>query len=190
MEACQTRMIQGGSHIPSLLSILWLVQNTLRFFFGHKKYIIILSWKVPQWLCIKSCYLTSHQISNIAFLVRQAFSVWFIISPCHLCLTQSGKMFSQVATSSSTCLGKPKPKRLPLLIRWDGVIIMTAHIKLSWWQQFWQLLRSAVGMTHSLRSDLWWTIPFRIFLGHFWDTPRIPDTWSTFKGPFRGVPSH
>ncbi len=29
------------------------------------------------------------------------------------------------------------------------------------------LLRSAVGMTHSLRSDLWWTIPFRILLGHF-----------------------
>ena len=29
------------------------------------------------------------------------------------------------------------------------------------------LLRSAVGMTHSLRSDLWWTIPFRVLLGHF-----------------------
>ncbi len=28
-------------------------------------------------------------------------------------------------------------------------------------------LRSAVGMTHSLRSDLWWTIPFRILLGHY-----------------------
>ena len=29
------------------------------------------------------------------------------------------------------------------------------------------LLRSAVGMTHDLRSDLWWTIPLRILLGHF-----------------------
>ncbi len=29
------------------------------------------------------------------------------------------------------------------------------------------VLRSAVGMTHSLRSDLWWTIPFRVLLGHF-----------------------
>ncbi len=32
------------------------------------------------------------------------------------------------------------------------------------------VLRSAVGMTHSLRSDLWWTIPFRLLLGQFWDT--------------------
>ncbi len=122
------------------------------------------------------------------------------------------------------------------------------------------LLRSAVGMTHSLRSDLWWVIPFRYLLGHFgipfgshtiksalarhtgvqvslvpakvimWSlltnlgflSPQtyvnqywhlsyptyrctwvvlwllcfrsapstFPDTWSTFKGPFRGVPSH
>ncbi len=93
------------------------------------------------------------------------------------------------------------------------------------------LLRSAVGMTHDLRSDLWWTIPFRILLGQFWDTLRIPHdqaspsqthrcpgvcgsrqsdhviifhiqptgihglcfgscfSWSTFKGPFRGVPN-
>ncbi len=29
------------------------------------------------------------------------------------------------------------------------------------------LLRSAVGMTHSLRSDLRWTIPFRALLDHF-----------------------
>ncbi len=29
------------------------------------------------------------------------------------------------------------------------------------------VLRSAVGMTRSLRSDLWWTIPFRVLLGHF-----------------------
>ncbi len=29
------------------------------------------------------------------------------------------------------------------------------------------LLRSAVGMTHSLRSDLWWTIPFHALLDHF-----------------------
>ncbi len=31
------------------------------------------------------------------------------------------------------------------------------------------ILRSAVGMTHSLRSDLWWTIPFRVLLSrvHF-----------------------
>ncbi len=26
------------------------------------------------------------------------------------------------------------------------------------------MLRSAVGMTHSLRSDLWWAIPFRFYL--------------------------
>ena len=36
------------------------------------------------------------------------------------------------------------------------------------------LLRSAVGMTHDLRSDLWWTIPLRILLGQFWDTFWIP----------------
>ncbi len=36
------------------------------------------------------------------------------------------------------------------------------------------VLRSAVGMTHSLRSDLWWTIPLRILLGQFWDTSWIP----------------
>ncbi len=36
------------------------------------------------------------------------------------------------------------------------------------------ILRSAVGMTHTLRSDLWWTIPFRLLLGQFWVTPRIP----------------
>ncbi len=36
------------------------------------------------------------------------------------------------------------------------------------------LLRSAVGLTHDLRSDLWWTIPLRILLGQFWDTLRIP----------------
>ncbi len=29
------------------------------------------------------------------------------------------------------------------------------------------VLRSAVGMTHSLRSDLWWTIPFHALLDHF-----------------------
>ncbi len=38
----------------------------------------------------------------------------------------------------------------------------------------WLVLRSAVGMTHDLRSDLWWTIPFRILLGQFRDTLRIP----------------
>ncbi len=32
------------------------------------------------------------------------------------------------------------------------------------------VLRSAVGMTHDLRSDLWWTIPLRILLGQIWDT--------------------
>ena len=32
------------------------------------------------------------------------------------------------------------------------------------------LLRSALGMTHDLQSDLWWTIPLRILLGQFWDT--------------------
>ncbi len=36
------------------------------------------------------------------------------------------------------------------------------------------LLRSAVGMTHDLRSDLWWTIPIRILLGQFWDNLWIP----------------
>ncbi len=29
-------------------------------------------------------------------------------------------------------------------------------------------------MTHSLRSDLWWAIPFRILLDQFWDTLWIP----------------
>ncbi len=29
------------------------------------------------------------------------------------------------------------------------------------------MLQSAVGMTHDLRSDLWWTIPLRILLGQF-----------------------
>ncbi len=96
------------------------------------------------------------------------------------------------------------------------------------------LLRSAVGKTHDLRSDLWWTIPLHVLLGHFWDTLWIPTNqvslsqtlrcpgacdsrlpyptygstwvvlwllicrsapstfpvaWSTFKGPFRRVPS-
>ncbi len=37
-----------------------------------------------------------------------------------------------------------------------------------------KLLRSAVGLTHDLRSDLWWTIPLCILLGQFWDTLRIP----------------
>ncbi len=36
------------------------------------------------------------------------------------------------------------------------------------------VLRSAVGMIHDLRSDLWWTIPLRILLGQFWDTSWIP----------------
>ncbi len=44
------------------------------------------------------------------------------------------------------------------------------------------LLRSAVGKTHDLQSDLWWTIPLRILLDHF-------GILSTFKGPSRGVPS-
>ncbi len=39
------------------------------------------------------------------------------------------------------------------------------------------LLRSAVGKTHVLRSDLWWTIPFHILHWSFWYT-------------LRGVPSH
>ncbi len=30
------------------------------------------------------------------------------------------------------------------------------------------MLQSAVGMTHDLRSDLWWTIPLRILLGQFY----------------------
>ncbi len=29
-----------------------------------------------------------------------------------------------------------------------------------------KVLRSAVGMTHSLRSDLWWTIPFHVLLDY------------------------
>ncbi len=33
-----------------------------------------------------------------------------------------------------------------------------------------KVLRSAVGKTHDLRSDLWWTIPLRILLGQFGDT--------------------
>ncbi len=32
---------------------------------------------------------------------------------------------------------------------------------------WWIVLRSAVGMTHGLRSDLWWTIPLRIYLVNF-----------------------
>ena len=36
-----------------------------------------------------------------------------------------------------------------------------------WIYWSWYLLRSAVGMTHDLRSDLWWTIPFHFFLGQF-----------------------
>ncbi len=35
------------------------------------------------------------------------------------------------------------------------------------------MLRSAVGKTHVLRSDLWWTIPFHILHWSFWDTIRI-----------------
>ncbi len=36
------------------------------------------------------------------------------------------------------------------------------------------VLRSAVGKTHDLRSDLWWTIPLHVLLDHFWDTLWIP----------------
>ena len=93
------------------------------------------------------------------------------------------------------------------------------------WKQFfldiqvWLVLRSAVGKTRDLRSDLWWTIPLRILLDQFRDTLWIPadqvspsqtygSTWvvlwllfcrsapsmfpnkrSTLQGPFRGVPS-
>ncbi len=42
--------------------------------------------------------------------------------------------------------------------------------KLFWRQPmstWWHVLRSAVGMTHSLRSDLWWNIPFHALLDHF-----------------------
>ncbi len=35
-------------------------------------------------------------------------------------------------------------------------------------------MRSVVGMTHSLRSDLWWAIPFRILLDQFRDTLWMP----------------
>ncbi len=35
------------------------------------------------------------------------------------------------------------------------------------------LLRSAVGMTHSLRSDLWWTIPFRVYYTQKTTTPIL-----------------
>ncbi len=34
--------------------------------------------------------------------------------------------------------------------------------------EMFRLLQSAVGMTHDLRSDLWWTIPLRILLGQFY----------------------
>ncbi len=37
-----------------------------------------------------------------------------------------------------------------------------------------RMLRSAVGKTHVLRSDLWWTIPLHILHWSFWDTLRIP----------------
>ncbi len=47
---------------------------------------------------------------------------------------------------------------------------MHTDYKINWTN----LLRSAVGMTHSLRSDLWWAIPFRISLDQFWDTLWIP----------------
>ncbi len=97
-----------------------------------------------------------------------------------------------------------------------------------------RVLRSAVGKTHDLRSDLWWTIPLHISLDRFgiplgfqpiksalarhsgvqvpvvsrlpvptygstwvvlWllfcrsASSTFPVTWSTLKGPFRGVPS-
>ncbi len=36
------------------------------------------------------------------------------------------------------------------------------------------VLRSAVGKTHVLRSNLWWTIPLHILHWSFWDTIGIP----------------
>ncbi len=36
-----------------------------------------------------------------------------------------------------------------------------------WMNEQSKVLRSAVGMTQDLRSDLWWTIPLRILLGQF-----------------------
>ncbi len=35
-----------------------------------------------------------------------------------------------------------------------------------------KVLRSAVGKTHALRSDLWWTIPLHILHWSFWDTQK------------------
>ena len=40
------------------------------------------------------------------------------------------------------------------------------------------VLRSAVGKTHDLRSDLWWTIPLRILLDQFWDTQKSTPRWT------------
>ncbi len=51
-------------------------------------------------------------------------------------------------------------------------IILWTHLTLNIYAPF--MLRSAVGMTHSMRSDLWWAIPFRILLDKFWDTLWIP----------------
>ncbi len=48
------------------------------------------------------------------------------------------------------------------------IISVCIHYKIK------QLLQSAVGKTHDLWSDLWWTIPLRILLGQFWDTSWIP----------------
>ncbi len=42
------------------------------------------------------------------------------------------------------------------------------------WKQSLVVLRSAVGKTHVLRSDLWWTIPFHILHWSSWDTFKIP----------------
>ncbi len=59
------------------------------------------------------------------------------------------------------------------------VIKDTAFIGIFWGSS--SLLRSAVGMTHSLRSDLWWTIPFRFLLGQFWDTSEIDHTYLSIE---------
>ena len=42
-----------------------------------------------------------------------------------------------------------------------------------------RVLQSAVGMTHSLRSDLWWVIPFRFYLVIF-GIPFTMIKWNIF----------
>ncbi len=70
---------------------------------------------------------------------------------------------------------------LPRMNQFDALNVCTKPWTESeppaWPTAGWPMLRSAVGKTHDLRSDLWWTIPLHILLDSF----GIPFGFHTIK---------